>query len=503
LPFVRGARKVRGLYGFMRVLLVYANRARILLPAPPIGLSYVAAATQAAGHQVHFLDLMASCRPEAALQQAVHRFQPEVVGFSVRNVDTLVCQRPEPQIDATARLVQLVRATSRATVVVGGPAVSVLGGPLALRCLGADFAVVGPGEQAFPALLSALERGEDPMGVAGIFHPNGTAELGRGPESPAPVLPWGPSGMQRWVNWKRYERGGGTWPIHAKRGCDLHCVYCNYPCVEGAEVLCRPPGEIVDEIESVVREVGPRTFEFTDAGFNNPTEHALAVCEEILRRRVRAQFTVGAIHPRHVSPELIHLMKRAGFNSMVVTADSAHDGQLARLGKSFSAADVERTAALTGASGMAAIWFFILGGPGETLESIDQTLGFIERHLNRPRSLAVVMTGLRVLPGTTLARQVARDGLLAEGADFARPIPYLAPGLRETEVLGRVNRLISRCPNVVHGAEENGSMLQRLVFQALHAAGAAPPYWRFLDRLLRHGPLRWLRASRTGVGAGA
>ena len=111
----------------MRVLLVYSNQARDLLPAPPIGLSYVAGATRRAGHDVR-------------------AFAPEVVGFSVRNIDNVVSQRPVWHLGELARMLVVVRRESRAPIVLGGPAVSILGAA-ALTRLDADFAVVGEGEE--------------------------------------------------------------------------------------------------------------------------------------------------------------------------------------------------------------------------------------------------------------------------------------------------------------------------------------------------------------------
>jgi hypothetical protein len=87
----------------MRVMLVYSNRTRILEPAPPIGLSYVATAARAAGHDVHFVDLMISSDPLGELRSVLARFQPDVVGFSVRNIDNVVKQRTSRHLDEVRR----------------------------------------------------------------------------------------------------------------------------------------------------------------------------------------------------------------------------------------------------------------------------------------------------------------------------------------------------------------------------------------------------------------
>ena len=78
-------------------------------PAPPIGLSYVATATRKAGHEVHFVDLMVCKNPTAELQKAVQEFQPEVVGFSIRNIDNIISQKVSWHIDEVGGLIATVR----------------------------------------------------------------------------------------------------------------------------------------------------------------------------------------------------------------------------------------------------------------------------------------------------------------------------------------------------------------------------------------------------------
>src|SRR5579862_788994 len=111
----------------MRVMLVYTNRARTMEPAPPIGLSYVATATRRAGHDVKFVDLMLSRAPLADLKDALRNFQPDVAGFSIRNIDNIIAQNVSWHLTEVRELISIVRKYSEARIVVGGPAVSILG----------------------------------------------------------------------------------------------------------------------------------------------------------------------------------------------------------------------------------------------------------------------------------------------------------------------------------------------------------------------------------------
>jgi radical SAM superfamily enzyme YgiQ (UPF0313 family) len=390
-----------------------------------------------------------------------------------------------------------VRECSRAFIVLGGPAVSILG-EAALKRLDADFAVVGEGEIVFPKLLSAIAGSRDYASISGLCYRNGGEIMS---VEPVRQETFGESGMGEWIRWRPYERGGGAWAVHTKRGCPLSCIYCNYPVMEGHSLRQRDAAEVVDEIEQVMRTVGPRTFEFTDSTFNVPESHAVGICEEIIRRKLRVNFSAVGINPLMASAELFALMKRAGFCSLVITPDSASETMLRNLRKGFGVEQVRRTAQLARESGIRCTWFFLLGGPGETRETVEETVSFVETHLNWKRFLTVFMTGIRILPGTDLAQRAVTEKYIAADCDLCEPVFYFSPDVDEQWALDRINQAIARCPTIVHGAEENGSRLERAFNQALYWMGVAPPYYRFLPTFLRIPPLPALRARHTGVRA--
>ena len=479
----------------MRVMLVYSNRARILEPTPPIGLSYIATATERAGHEVKFVDLMMSRDPEGDMRRALTEFKPDVVGISIRNIDNVVPQRLSCHLGEIGAMIATIRELSKAKIVLGGPAVSILKSS-SLERFDADFAISGEGETSFPQLLGALEYGESLLPIAGLSYREGNQlrynEAMRHSK-------FSSSGMENWVRWKSYERGGGTWAIHTKRGCPMHCIYCNYPGMEGHELRRRSVTDTVDEIEHIQNTVGPRTFEFTDSTFNIPSSHAVEICKEVIRRKLKVRLSAVGMNPLGMTEELLELMPKAGFISMVITPDSASATMLKNLQKGFTMNHVIRAAELARKSKIRSTWFFLLGGPGETETTVEETVSFVEQHLNWNRCLTIFMTGIRILPGTDLAKHAVKEGLLSPDSDLVESTFYFSPQLSEQWVLNRINQAIGRCPTIVHGAEENGSGAERFFNGALHWLGVAPPYWRFLPTFLSIPPLPYLRAKSTGV----
>lgn len=282
----------------------------------------------------------------------------------------------------------------------------------------------------------------------------------------------------------------------------MNCIYCAYPLVEGRCLRRREPGEVVDEIAQVLDDVGPRTFEFVDLTFNLPASHGMAICEEILRRGIKAEFTAMGVNPLDVPAELFPLMKRAGFNSMMITAEAGCDAMLDSLGKGFSMKEVGSCLDLAKQSGIKSMWFFMLGGPGETMATCEETIRFAETRLAGRQFVSVFFTGVRILPGTALARKSIERGCFAPDTDFSEGLFYLSPDIDEQKVLARIYAASVTTPSIVQAAEGGTSFAQRAFHRALHALGVAPPYWRFLPEMLSFPPLRYVRSRNPSVVAG-
>jgi histone acetyltransferase (RNA polymerase elongator complex component) len=186
-----------------------------------------------------------------------------------------------------------------------------------------------------------------------------------------------------------------------------------------------------------------------------------------------------------MSRELLRVMKRAGFNSMMITPESASDRVLDEMQKGFSKDNIKHCADLVRESGIPSMWFFMLGARGETRETANETVSFAEQHLNRNNCLSVFTTGIRLLPGTELSCQAKSDGYLQPEQSLAESIFYFSPKVTERWLLQRVNRAARRCPTVVHAAEDPSSgPVGKRIFSLMHLLGIAPPYWRFIPRFL-------------------
>jgi hypothetical protein len=123
----------------MKALVVSTNRYRNPAPVMPIGACLVAEAAERAGHRAALLDLMFERDPIRALERALDRERPEVIGLSVRNIDNNDAQHPRNLYEELAPLMSAVRRKTQVPVVLGGAAVGVMPEAL-LRYTGASCA---------------------------------------------------------------------------------------------------------------------------------------------------------------------------------------------------------------------------------------------------------------------------------------------------------------------------------------------------------------------------
>ena len=386
----------------------------------PLGLGVVAAATRRAGHSVTFLDLLGESEPAAAVRRTIAACSPEVIGISIRNIDDQNREAPRFLLDQVRPVVEACRACSSAPIVLGGAGYSIF--PEAtLAHLGADYGVSGDGEVAFPALLARLEAGQDPFGLPGVHVAGRGCAVGPSFDEDLDVLPpWDealgevadPASPELWV------------PVQSRRGCPNDCSYCSTARIQGRSIRARAPELVVEHVARLARK-GFRRFYFVDNSFNIPESHALEICRGL--RGIDPRVTWRCIlYPHLLREELVLAMAEAGCTEVSLGFESGSPEILRRMNKRFSPADIRAASDLLASHHIRRMGFLLLGGPGETRETVEESISFA-------RSLALdslkVTVGIRIYPGTPLARRAVEDGLVSAHDDLLLPRFYLAPGL--------------------------------------------------------------------------
>ncbi len=398
-------------------------------PIAPLGLDYIADALAAAGFQVGILDMCWVDNPKAAVEQMLQEASPQLIGVSIRNTDDCYFASRQSFVDRVREIVKFLKDNSDAPVVLGGAGFSTVPAATMAHCE-ADFGVIGDGESGLVALAGTLDAGEDPTELPGLVYWREGAPAVNPPRFGP--LPSGPRSRSN-VDNKRYFTEGGQGGLETKRGCPKGCIYCADPLGKGKSVRLRTPRDVADEVETLLAQ-GVHCLHICDSEFNIPYEHAVAVCAELIERRLGDSvrwYTYAA--PVPFTFELAQAMRRAGCVGINFGADSGNAQMLGRLGREHTPDDLRVTAEICRNTGITFMYDLLLGGPGETRETVRETIELMKEL--QPDCVGV-SAGVRIYPGTPMERIVRSEGPLSENPnvqgctdgndDLLLPIFYVA-----------------------------------------------------------------------------
>jgi radical SAM superfamily enzyme YgiQ (UPF0313 family) len=426
----------------MKLLIVATNRESGLNPVAPYGALCVAASARSAGHDVHFLDLGPESSPREALRKRLAGGGFQAVAFSIRNLDNCYVLAPKVFVGEVCELAKVVREVFKGTLILGGSGFSV--SPRGwMRRVQPDCGVIGEGEQVFIELLARLEAGQSLNGLRGVI----TVESIDAADACVPAkaieqLGELPLPAHELCQYKKYLRKGGFVSIQTKRGCAFHCIYCDYPLIEGSRYRLRPPEAVVDEIEMVVRDPKIRYFYFVDSVFNYPRENALLICAEMGRRKLPVKWMAECI-PLGFDAEMAKAMLEAGCIGVEFTFDGATPKMLAVLQKPFGQDEIRIATQAAYDAGLPFSSGLLFGAPGETWADVDEAQAFLNSCA--PSNIVLASFGIRIYEGTKMVSIATEEGVISPGQDLFDPVYYIAPGLAEN-CKEKLDRIVRRRP---------------------------------------------------------
>lgn len=454
----------------MKVLLINFNHLKVPYPVFPLGLDYVAGGL--APHTVRILDLCPTARGAEAepIANAVRELGPDAVGITIRNIDNTDNAHLRGFLDDMRAVVDAVRATTAAPIILGGAGFTLFPAEL-LEDLGADYGIVGEGER-FKPLLEALQASGMARGLDGSAL-EGVAVRGR--PAPPPV-PWR-GAIQRsspelnpLLPW--YLEHGGMLSLQTQRGCPFRCIYCTYPSIEG-RVLRPIDLAQVGQTARRLQDAGAKYLFVTDSSFNASPEHSLAVAEAFRAAGVSVPW--GAFFtPVAPLDGFYAQLAKAGCTHVEFGTDVLCDAMLERDQKPFRLEHVRAAHAQAQAAGLFVSHFLLLGGPGESAETVDQTLANAEL---LPETAFFFFCGMRIYPNTDLYRRAVAEGQITPGQNLLEPVFYRPETIDLQEIVARVEKHArGRLNWVVGGGSERAADLMWRMYER----GRSGPLWERL-----------------------
>jgi radical SAM superfamily enzyme YgiQ (UPF0313 family) len=446
----------------MKVLLISANTLTEPYPVYPLGLEYVAAAI-ADGHEVQIAD-MNTLKGYDSLLEIIGRFSAEIIGISLRNIDNTDTTDPKNFINAQRNLIETIRSHSSALIVLGGSGFTIFPEEI-MNALGADYGIIGEGER-LALLLDALESRKDVSTIPGV--------ITRDHPKPIPA-PWNRK-FHRSFNKNHslefYLKNGGMLNLQTKRGCNLNCIYCTYPHIEGSVQRLIDPLEVADTALEL-QAAGAKYLFITDSTFNTDCAHTLNVAKAFINAGVSIPW--GAFFmPNKMPDDYFRILRDAGLTHVEFGTESLSNPILASYRKPYQSRHVYAAHQSAIDAGLYVAHYFLLGGPGEDSDTLEETLSGIH---NLKKSVLFFFCGMRIYPYTKLYDIAVKEGQITRAQSILEPVFYHSSAIGTERIIQTVKARAEGRPNWIigSGGKETAGIVARM-----HKRGHTGPLWEFL-----------------------
>ena len=368
-------------------------------PFIPLGLGYLGAVAEKAGHQVTIID----CQAEKLTYET----------FTAR-----IAQTPSDIIGVTATTLLYKSAMKLITIAKQAhpPAVTMLGGSHGTfwdenalnEYPSLDVVVRREGERTFIELLEKIQAQESLANVLGITYRNGD-KIVRNADRPfiddLDSIPFPAHHLMPLESLKR--DGKILFPLISSRGCVFWCDFCSTVRMFGRGYRWRSPKNVVDEMQLVHGKYGVKQVTFYDDAFTVDRNRVLKICEELHERKLDMMWDCGT-RVDMVDRELLQTMRNAGCFAVWLGVESGSEAILGAMNKSIKLDQTRKAYKTAHEVGLMTIANVVLGFPGETEKTAKETIRFV-KELNPDDVGFYVATPY---PGTPMYEEVKKNGWL-------------------------------------------------------------------------------------------
>jgi len=430
--------------------ILFINPVKIRPVVGPIGLDYIGNLVQKNGFEIDFIDNSFSPDIKNSVKTYLEQSAPLIIGITVRNTDDCYFQSQRSFIDDVKELITYIKTITNIPIILGGIGFSVMPKEIMKYC-NADFGIQGDGEEAILLFMRALQSNKDFSSIPNlIYRKNG--KLVENQKKFVDLNSLGPP-PRNLINNERYFLEGGQGNIETKRGCDQKCIYCADPLCKGSKIRVKDPKLVCDEFKILIKQ-NVNVFHLCDSEFNNHFKHAINVCQAIIDNNLNEKIKWYAYcSPKPFTEELGKIMKDAGCVGIDFGADSGDNGILRNLKRNFEVKDVIKTAEICKSLGIIFMYDLLIGGPGETKDSVKNTLELMKEI--RPDRVGLSI-GVRIYPGTELAKITLEQGPIQKNSNifgikennqnFFKPIFYLDSELNGNKIFSFIDKIVDKDP---------------------------------------------------------
>lgn len=361
--------------------------------SPALGLAYLAAYLRRKEIDVSILDLAAEGinnfqtlqgkvrigLSERNIREKVRQYSPKVVGITCQS--TLHAK----EAHEVARMVKKV--DKKILVVIGGAHPSALP-EIVLKDKNIDVVVRGEGEITFENIVNNYTKRKVFSNILGISFRQ-KSKIIHNPPRPfiknLDEIPFPARDLLPMETYFRNASRGTNYNLHDKvitmltsRGCPGNCIYCAVKTVWGREWRGRSPENVVDEIETTIRNFQTKEIHFLDDSISVDKKRLEGICDEIIKRKIKINWTTpNGIAVWLLDKNLLLKMKKSGCYRLTFGLESGNKEILKDfIGKDYDYREAKEIISFASKLGLWTLGTFILGFPEEKKEQIEDTIKF-------------------------------------------------------------------------------------------------------------------------------
>lgn len=386
----------------MKFLLIQPPYPFSEFPKPSLALMSLGAVLQELNIEVKVLDLISSRFSWSKVQNCLNQFQPDLIGITSVTMNFPValniikyCKKLAPQ----------------ALTIMGGPHVTFTAEEILFNHPEVDIIVRREGEETIKELVRAISQ-RKMAEVRGItYRQNGRIQNNADRPFIAD-LNLLPNPERRLFPISRYLAMRVPASVLTSRGCPVGCSFCVGYRMSGRKGRFRDPQRVVDEIESALR-LGFEEVCLDDDLFTRNRTHVQQICQEINQRGLKFAMYIFA-RVDTVDRPLLHELRRAGCAMICFGLESGNQKILDRAHKKTTLEKARQAVKICQDVGISPFGSLILGLPGETRETMEETLAFAQS-LNIPFGFHL----LAPFPGTDIREKASAYGLKILSNDWS------------------------------------------------------------------------------------